>query len=264
MLRITQGQAAAQRIGYAQIIEGQRCRKLRGSRVTFGGRLKYSNAAAVRFAILEWTGTEDAVTSDVVNDLTSGTYTAGNFFISTTTTVRAVGSLTPSASTMTDFRLSATLGTSFNNLIVLVWTEGTAAQNSALDFAANLKRGFAINPVLFRSFDEELRLCQRFFEKSYDQGAAPGSAVSAGAFDSIVGAATTSPLYGSVNFKAYKRGVPAITLYDLAGTSGKVYKGANGKDGLTNLIGQSAFSAGTGDTTSASELAYQWTAAARL
>jgi hypothetical protein len=44
MMRLTQGQAAAQRMGYAQIIEASRCKKLRGKRVTFGGRLRYSNA----------------------------------------------------------------------------------------------------------------------------------------------------------------------------------------------------------------------------
>lgn len=156
MIRITQSQAAAQRMGHSQIIRADRCKKLRGKRVSFGGVLRYSNAAAVRFAILEWTGTADAATRDVVNDWTSSTYTAGNFFISSNLTVRAVGSLTPGAATLTDFRLTATLGSTFNNLIVFIWTEGTAAQNSTLDFACQLKRGSVVMPCVWRSLQEEL------------------------------------------------------------------------------------------------------------
>lgn len=156
MIRLSQSQAAAQRMGYAQIIRADRCKKLRGKRVSFGGVLRYSNAAAVRFAILEWTGTADAALRDVVNDWTSGTYTAGNFFISTTTTVRAVGTITPSAATVTDFRLTATLGSTLNNLILFVWTEGTAAQNSTLDIAVQLKRGAVVHPCVWRSPQEEM------------------------------------------------------------------------------------------------------------
>lgn len=197
MIRLTQGQASAQRIGYAQILEGARCKKLRGKRVTFGGRLRYSNAAAVRFAILEWTGTVDVVTSDVVNDWTNSTFTAGNFFNSTTLTVRAVGTLTPSAATLTDWRVSAMLGSSFNNLIVMIWTEGTAAQNSTLDFVAQFKRGFVVAPYAFRGHAEELFLCQRYLERL-----GPG----------LIGYAdgTTTIWMGGV-FKVTKRIAPTMT-----------------------------------------------------
>lgn len=155
MIRLTQPQASAQRMGFATILRSERVKKLRGKKVSFGGILRYSNAAAVRFAILEWTGTADAVTRDVVNDWTSSTYTAGNFFISSNLTVRAVGSLTPSAATLTDFRLSATLGSTLNNLILFIWTEGTAAQNSTLDFACQLKRGSVVHPCVWRTLAEE-------------------------------------------------------------------------------------------------------------
>lgn len=164
MMRWTQSNASAQRFGFAQIIEGQRCKKLRGKRVTFGGRLRYSNAAAVRFAILEWTGTEDSVTSDVVNDWTNATFTASNFFTNPGA-IRAVGTITPAAATLTDFRLSAVLGSTFNNLIVMVWTEGTAAQNSTLDVSCQLKKGVIAHPLTFVPYDSDLVQCQRYFEK---------------------------------------------------------------------------------------------------
>ena len=141
MWRLEQTNASAQRMGYAQPIPGPLSRSYRGKTVTLGGELEYSNAAAVRFAVLEWTGTADAITSDVVSDWTSGTYTAGNFFISSNLTVRAVGEITPSAATVTPWSITTTIGSSAENIIVFVWTEGAAAQNSTLAARWAFKEG---------------------------------------------------------------------------------------------------------------------------
>lgn len=168
MARLTQSNASAQRMGYAQIIEGKNCRHLRGKQVTFRfGRFRYSNAAAVRFAVLEWTGTEDAVTSDVVNDWTSPTYTAGNFFLASNVTVPAGGVVanTPAAATLTDGpAVTVTLGSAFNNLIVLAWTEGTAASASTLDLGkAQFEQGSIATPFENRHISVERTLCERYF-----------------------------------------------------------------------------------------------------
>jgi hypothetical protein len=168
MWRLTQSQASAQRMGYSQIIEAANCKHLRGKSVTLSGRVKFSLNAALRYAILEWTGTEDAVTSDVVNDWTNGVYTAGNFFLGSNLTVSAVGSITPSSATLTELTtLTAMLGSSFNNLIVLIWTEGTAAQNATLDGALQLEVTDATFPAAtpreHRSFQIELALCQWYY-----------------------------------------------------------------------------------------------------
>ena len=67
MARLTQSQVTAQRMGYAQILTSARSKALRGKTVTFRfGRKRLSTSANVRFAVLEWTGTADTVTSDVV------------------------------------------------------------------------------------------------------------------------------------------------------------------------------------------------------
>jgi hypothetical protein len=97
-------------------------------------RIRCSASTPIRYAILGWTGTEDAVTSDVVNSWTNATFTAGNFFNSTTLSVLGVGAVTPSAATWTSLTaLTASLGSSFNNIIVMVWTETAQAQNVTLD-----------------------------------------------------------------------------------------------------------------------------------
>jgi hypothetical protein len=200
MMRLTQSQATAQRMGYAQIIEATDTYDLRGQVVTLGGKLRYSNAAAVRYAILEWTGTADAPISDVVNNWTSGTFTAGNFFINTTTIVRQVGVITPTAATVTDFTLAATIGSTATNVIVLMWTEGAAAQNSTLDLAWYLAQGDLtkeLNPFPFiDNATEELR-CQRF---ALD-----------GNISIETAGYTTGPLRLTAAFPTKMRAIPTIT-----------------------------------------------------
>ena len=174
-IRLTQNQAAAQRMGLAQIIESKNCKDLRAKVVAMAARVRISNSQAVRYAILEWTGTADSVTSDVVNDWTSSTYTAGNFFLAANLTVTAVGSITPNAATWTDLTtLSATLGSSGNNLIIFIWTEGTAAQNVTLDIGrARFGAGASAPTIPLPSYSDELLRCNRYYWKSFAMATAP-------------------------------------------------------------------------------------------
>lgn len=164
-IRLTQNQAAAQRMGLAQIIESANCIALRGQAVAESLRVRISNSQAVRYAILEWTGTADTVTSDVVNDWTSGTYTASNFFLAANLTITAVGAVTPSANAWTTLTtLTGTLGSSVTNVIVMVWTEGTAAQNVTLDVARfKLELGANATPFVFPALQEEFAIALRYW-----------------------------------------------------------------------------------------------------
>ena len=166
MARLTQSQATAQRMGYAQIIEGINCKHLRGQTVTFEfGRVRASTSTNIRIAVLEWTGTEDAVTSDVVNSWTNTTYTAGQFFIASNLTVSSVVQQALTANTLTDgSAVTVTLGSSFNNLIVFVWTESAVAQNVTLDLGkAQMEIGSVATLFEHRPYGAELALCQRYF-----------------------------------------------------------------------------------------------------
>ena len=168
MMRLTQSQASAQRMGYAQIIEACETYGLRGKTVTLGGKLRCSSSQAIRYAVLEWTGTADSVTSDVVNDWTSGAYTAGNFFLGSNLTVTQVGSLTPAAATITEWSMTAIIGSSANNIVVFFWTEGTATQNVTLDQRWYLVGGDATgetDPFSPRHVGQELALCYRYFRR---------------------------------------------------------------------------------------------------
>ena len=64
----------------------------------------------------------------------------------------------------------------------------TANQVNGLDSSDNyflltgvqLEKGSAATPFEYRHFAEELALCQRYFEKSYEQSTTPGTATSVG------------------------------------------------------------------------------------
>jgi hypothetical protein len=218
MMRLTQSQASAQRFGYAQVMEAKRVKRLRGKVVSFGGMLRYSNNAAVRYAILEWTGTADAVTKDVVNSWTNGNFTAGQFFNSTTLAVRAVGTITPAAATLTDFLLIATIGSSANNVFVFIWAEGSAAQNSTLDIAASLKFGASVAPLIFRPFADELALCQRYFSKGFGTGVTPVDG--AGARNAGFAWSTTGIFSPLIQYPVRMRATPTILAFAPAAVVG--------------------------------------------
>ncbi len=115
----------------------------------------------------------------------------------------------------------------------------TSQSNSLLTTAGstfeitNLKLEISPAPTPFqrRPIQQELALCQRYYEKSYDIGIAPGTATILGAAD-FVGAAGYSSKAGlSISYKATKRADPAVTLYAPdSGASGAVEDFVNAVD----------------------------------
>ena len=161
-LRMTQPDVTAKRIGSAQPIESVNCRDLRGQTVALRARIRCSVSQAIRWAVVEWTGTANVTTKDVVSSWTNATFTTGNFFIATTTTIAATGSVTPAANTWTDLLASATISSSANNLIVFIWSEGTLAQNATLDLGSVQLAQGAQTPFEARSALLDLLLAQRY------------------------------------------------------------------------------------------------------
>lgn len=266
MMRSLQAQAVAQRFGRIQWLEKPFCRDLRGQPVTLSARVQMSASTTLRYAIIEWTGTADTITKDIVNDWTSAIFTAGNFFTSISTTVVATGSIALTANTLADIAaLTGAVSSSMNNLAVFFWTDSTQVQNVTLDIGkVKLEKGASPTAFVADPFSQQLRECKRWWRKSYDYATAPGSAVNLGMGYINIGTATTGSLFSTMTFDVDMMKTPTGTIYDLAGASGKVYKGANGKTGMINVISSKMINAGTTDATSATELAFQYTAAAQL
>jgi hypothetical protein len=264
-IAMTQPDASAKRWGIAQIIEGNQCRDLRGAQVTLSFLARCSASTNIRFAILEWTGTANTVTSDWVNDWTSATYTTGNFFTSTSTTVAGVGVSALTANTPKACSLTATLSSSFNNIAVLIWTESTQAQNVTLDIGnVQLEKGAFATEFDRRPLGIELGLCQRYYYKTYSLVVAPGTASLLGGIHTYSPAPGTSAWYVPVRFPVPMRNIPTITVYDDAGTTGAVFRGASGKTAVATDIGFNGATIGTADTTSAAELFFHYIAEIEL
>lgn len=274
-IRITQANASAQRFGLLTILEGKDAKILRGKQVTFRPRVRISNSQAVRVAILEWTGTEDSVTSDVVNDWTSGTYTGNNFFVAANYTISAVGAKTPSANTWTDMdALTVTLGSTFNNLVLFVWVEQTAAQNVTLDIGkVRFVEGSYAEEVEYPQFSEELWRCQRYFEKSFLYSVAPaqnvGSESGAVTWQGFR-AGTVLQYAGRHHFANHKRIVPTMTFYNPRAADSQVRnitQNQNTSATGSNAIGEEnfeVFCTGSASSAIADIYAVHWTANAEL
>lgn len=159
------------RFGKATALEAYQSVPMRSQTKTFSFNVRASKNAGsgtinIRAAILEWTGTADAITKDVVNNWASGTYTAGNFFNSTTLNVIAVSpQIAVTHGVAQQVTLTGTFGASLNNAILMVWVQDVPAH--AADLIQLSEYGLyqgTYAPTLWqpRPPANELALCQRY------------------------------------------------------------------------------------------------------
>lgn len=157
---LTQPDAGAKRMGLAQIIESKDIRSQRSAAMNFYMRAKPSFAGNIRYAIIEHTGAVDTVTSDVVLNWASASFTAGGFFIAGVNIIKT-GVIAPGAATYGEFSDWGVFGAAMNNAILFVWTESAQAQNATLE----LNRPQFEPGIVHTSHEwrlNELALCQRY------------------------------------------------------------------------------------------------------
>lgn len=165
MMRLNQDNATAQRFGICQAIETENCLDLLGLGVVLSADVMMSASTIMRYAIIEWTGTADSVTKDVVNSWTNGTFTPGNFFISTTTNIVATGSVSLTANALAKIVLPGVISTSMKNLLVFFWTDSAQPQNTAMYVGkVQLEIGTIPTPIALRDRSQEQNLCDRYYQ----------------------------------------------------------------------------------------------------
>jgi hypothetical protein len=77
----------------------------------------------------------------------------------------------------------------------------------------------------YRQYGTELALCQRYFEKSFNQSVAVGTATSDGRLiytTGILASASNSILATTITFASEKRAAPTMSVWDGSGNSGKI------------------------------------------
>lgn len=158
-------ETANKRFGFCQIIEANTCIPLRGQKISVSFAAKTVSAKLinnVRVAVLEWTGTADTVTSDVVSDWASNLTFATNWAALNTPANLA---LTTSEQTFKVENL--TVGTSCNNLAVFVWVDDTdCAADDILQLGeVQVVRGSVVPEFVSLPYADELQRClSRYLE----------------------------------------------------------------------------------------------------
>ena len=128
-----------------------------------------------------------------------------------------------------------------------------------------LELGSSATPFVPRPFAEELAMCQRYFEKSYNYTDAPGTPSLAGDGAIIQTVPAAEHVYLPFRFKVVKRVKPTITLYDEVGAAGKInVGGVNG----TDFLSVSSFDGGgvltTNNIPTTTYLQFYWVADAEI
>lgn len=166
-MRVKQTNASAKKWAVAQIIEGVNTYPLRNKTVRFQARIKSSSTPNMRMAILEWSGAVDIMGSarDLINAWANSgdANPATTFFKSTSITVRANIAATATSGSFADFSVTATVGATATNLIVVFWTPSAISQNVSVDITqAGLYQGTNAKGWYPRPLAQELAMCQRY------------------------------------------------------------------------------------------------------
>jgi len=137
-----------------------------------------------------------------------------------------------------------------------------------------LEKGSTATSFDYRDHGNELRMCQRYFEKSFEPGSVPTSAGSAaGAFEFAQQVAASAQQYGpSCKYAVVKRSTPTVTFYNwnAAGSQAVNVVTAGTTTSLALRAGQSGVSSysitfvAPAGTSAGQGLSVQWTADSEL
>jgi len=133
-----------------------------------------------------------------------------------------------------------------------------------------LEVGSVATPFERRLYPQELAMCQRYYEKSYDTGVVPGAINTAGQFGFYVSGASSFFNAGgtSAAFAVEKRATPTVTSYSaITGTSSRIRDYTNNVDvgsNVTYMGTRSFFNYAAVTQASTINIYYQWTASAEL
>ena len=110
-----------------------------------------------------------------------------------------------------------------------------------------LEVGSQATPFEHRSFGEELQLCQRYYQKSYDYSVTPGTATNTGAIINTAYAAINYAGF-SVQLPVRMRDQPTVTLYSTStGATGKMNADSAVGTAQASYIGEKNFFANRQD-----------------
>ena len=234
------------KFGILQVVEQRHCTGFLGSTCTLSFKAKVSATTKldnVKAALITWDGTADTVTSDIISawgvEGTNPTLVANWTYENTPTNL----SVTTSYAT---YSVSAALDTaSGKNIGLFIWSDVTDTTLGDFLFITDvqLQTGSTVLQYPYRSFADELVLCQRYYAKTYPQSVVPGTANTVGALAAVCNG--TAAAAGLIQWclPATMRATPTLTIYSVNdGASGNFYRtvGAANVAGVAYQTGETA------------------------
>ena len=264
------------KFGIAQIIESKNCVGLYGKDVTLSFKAKVAGSGKldnVKCAIIEWRSTADVVTKALASawgaEDTNPTLATNLHYLNTPANLNVTTSWATYSVTAT-----ASSGSGCNNFVVFIWSD--VSDTDLGDFLyitdVQLEQGSNVTPFERKSFGEELTNCQRYFSKSFSYGTplVYPVATAIGQCGTVGPSASNNVDHEILHIQDFcveMRIPPTITLFDMAGTFGKVTtQSGSGRTGVLANEGTKRFrvAAWNGASASGRQLNYHYIAEAEL
>lgn len=161
----------AKRAGIVQFIEAKDAQKFKGKSVSISFAVKSANISAIRATVLSWSSTADSITSDVV-----GTWGATPTWATNWADNATPADLTVTSSwTTVKVENIAIDEATVNNLALAIWLPNEETIGDIVYISqVQMNMGSVALPFQPKSFEEELRACQRYYQQytsvaQYDQ-----------------------------------------------------------------------------------------------
>ena len=246
------GAASVTAINHDTAISAANSRDMAGKTVTLSAKLSNSLLTSVT-----WTAYY-ANTIEAFGTVASPTRTqiaTGTFTITSTESTYSASFAAPAAVT-TGIEIVLSVGAQISG----TWTIG----DEQLEIGTISANAIVVDRV---EESDQLRRCQRYYEKSYGRAVAVGSVTTAGMIQAV--AINTTDFYGGAGslWRVEKSATPAVTFYSTdTGASGVIRDRTVGVDATGNTANASTSGmACTNPSTTAAHLySWHWTAAARL
>lgn len=221
-----EAETANAQFGLVQIVEAADCAHIIGDAVSIAARLKGSGISLVRMAVLAWTGTADAVTSDVISAWGSGG--TEPTWATNWTREGSILDIVPGASYATSEQENIAVDTaSAKQIAIVIWVDdGTITIGDSLNIEWLSCVAGATHPTAprFRSAAEEVDLCQRYYEEW-----GSGVLVQAPTLNSATSDYLDATVWGErITFLVRKRVAPTITQTGVSVSGNWVDAGLDG------------------------------------
>lgn len=225
----------AEKFGIAQVLEAKDSFTLQGRTVSLSFKARTTTGAAIRnirAAIMQWATPGDSVTSDMVgaswqpegtNPDLAGVWTRAN----------TPADIPVTADSYATHKIEGiTLNSTFKNLGIFIWVDDTDHVAGDVLYIADVQLEVSdiAHDFHARDMGTELQLCQRFYNKTFDQDVAPAQSAGADGSLATVGNHSTGDFMSQYRYPVTMFRAPTLTTYNPAAANASARNTADSTD----------------------------------